>query len=425
MKRTALTLAFGPLLSLTSTLAQDTPAPAEKEQPPQKQEQPAGADEAAPGEAYRKSNKEVLELYAPVVAEARMSTAQVLTKNWRQRLALAVVVSPNGYLLTKASEVEKSKSLEVAFAKSPTFPEGLKMGATVVDLYKPFDLALLKVDASGLRPIKWAASVHPGPGSLLAAPGLAETPVAIGVASVEPRSLDEENKGFLGVGLQQTENGLTIMRITANSAAAEAGLILNDIVLQVNGKSVASRDDFVRTVAGCKPKQKIILRIKRGEDEKDIEATLRRRGDFPEAVRRFEDPRNAMSGPLSKTRSGFPAALQHDLFLQPFECGGPLVDLDGEVVGVNIARSGRIESLAIPSAVLQELLKEVEQGRFFRPELEELKKSREKTEEELKRIQDMEAKFRKELEDIDKRLNEVLGKPAPPSGKPAPPPNKP
>ena len=34
----------------------------------------------------------------------------------------------------------------------------------------------------------------------------------------------------------------------------------------------------------------------------------------------------------------------------PADCGGPLVNLDGKVVGMNIARAGRTESYAIPCA---------------------------------------------------------------------------
>ena len=45
--------------------------------------------------------------------------------------------------------------------------------------------------------------------------------------------------------------------------------------------------------------------------------------------------------------------LQHDSVLKPSECGGPLVDLDGKVVGINIARAGRTETYAIPSEVVQ------------------------------------------------------------------------
>ena len=66
-----------------------------------------------------------------------------------------------------------------------------------------------------------------------------------------------------------------------------------------------------------------------------------------------------MGSELSETRSGFPLALQHDCPIDPDACGGPLVNLDGDVVGINIARAGRIKSYALPSHVIQELLAQV------------------------------------------------------------------
>ena len=38
----------------------------------------------------------------------------------------------------------------------------------------------------------------------------------------------------------------------------------------------------------------------------------------------------------------------------PEDCGGPLVDLEGRVLGINIARAGRVESYALPASVVRE-----------------------------------------------------------------------
>ena len=59
------------------------------------------------------------------------------------------------------------------------------------------------------------------------------------------------------------------------------------------------------------------------------------------------DPGAQFGGPLSSKRVDFPNALQHDLTIRPDECGGPIVNLDGQVVGVNVARGGRVKSYAI------------------------------------------------------------------------------
>jgi S1-C subfamily serine protease len=65
---------------------------------------------------------------------------------------------------------------------------------------------------------------------------------------------------------------------------------------------------------------------------------------------------NRMSGPLSPKVNGFPLALQHDIPLEPAQCGGPLLDLDGRFIGINVARAGRVNSLAIPAGKITGLL---------------------------------------------------------------------
>ena len=70
------------------------------------------------------------------------------------------------------------------------------------------------------------------------------------------------------------------------------------------------------------------------------------------------DPRRSakMAGPLSQRRSGFPSAIQHDSLLRPEDCGGPIMDIDGRIVGLNIARAGRVASYALPSTVVKKHL---------------------------------------------------------------------
>ncbi|NOZ38750.1 MAG: serine protease, partial [Planctomycetes bacterium] len=65
---------------------------------------------------------------------------------------------------------------------------------------------------------------------------------------------------------------------------------------------------------------------------------------------------------LSQRRFGFPSAFQHDTVIKPSDCGGPVVDLDGKVVGFNLARAGRTETYAIPADVVAGLIEEMKRG---------------------------------------------------------------
>jgi serine protease Do len=56
--------------------------------------------------------------------------------------------------------------------------------------------------------------------------------------------------------------------------------------------------------------------------------------------------------------------MQHDTVLQPNQCGGPLVNLDGKAVGINIARASRVASYALPASAIKPLLEELKSGQM-------------------------------------------------------------
>lgn len=57
--------------------------------------------------------------------------------------------------------------------------------------------------------------------------------------------------------------------------------------------------------------------------------------------------------------SGFPEALQHDTDLFPHQCGGPVFDISGKAIGLNIARAARITSYAIPAKAVLRVFEEL------------------------------------------------------------------
>ena len=58
---------------------------------------------------------------------------------------------------------------------------------------------------------------------------------------------------------------------------------------------------------------------------------------------------------------------QHNTVLKPSQCGGPLVDSNGKVLGINIAHAGASESYCIPAAALLPLMYDLMSGRLAPP----------------------------------------------------------
>ena len=62
---------------------------------------------------------------------------------------------------------------------------------------------------------------------------------------------------------------------------------------------------------------------------------------------------------VSLRLSGFPSVFSHDTIVPRQHCGGPVVDLEGRVVGVNIARIHRYSTLAVPPTTIRPLVREL------------------------------------------------------------------
>ncbi|MFC1806450.1 PDZ domain-containing protein, partial [Planctomycetota bacterium] len=299
---------------------------------------------------HEKNHTTILRAFRPVVAKANGSIATVLCDGGAA--ALGTVVDANGLILTKASELRGTLECKL--------PGGKKHKAQVVGISSPHDLALLKVAAKGLQPIAWSEAPAQV-GALIATPGGKADPIAIGVISVAPRPMKE--RGLLGIMFPRTGDDPRVGQVMPGTAAAKAGLKPGDVITKVDGKAVETRDDVIKTIGAHPPGDKIDVHFQRGGEEKKVTVTLGSRRLSPQRQRRL-DMMNMFGGPLSDRRTGFESALQHDTILLPSQCGGPLVDLDGKVVGINVARAGRVESYAIPADVARPLLDDLKSGKL-------------------------------------------------------------
>ena len=303
-----------------------------------------------------KLHDDVLKAFRGVVAKPSKSTVRILAEG--KRVAYGAVIDKEGHVLTKASEVMTQKKLDIRLSN------GKRYGATLVGIHRPTDVGLLKVtllEKAKLTPIAWAKD-DAEVGSWLVTTGVGANPVCIGVASVKPRKIPPR-RGLLGVGLREPEDGEdgpAITEILPNSAAAKAKLRRDDVVTHVNGKAVKQLKELQQAIQGYRPGHRVRLKIVRDGAGMEKSVTL---GDFDQIAspNHFQ---NGLGGPRSKRRGGFETALQHDSFLRPADCGGPIVNLDGKAVGINIARSSRISSFAIPVSALKSLIPKLKAGRY-------------------------------------------------------------
>ena len=300
---------------------------------------------------YERDHRSLLPPFHQAIAKARRSTVAFLRD--KRRVALGTVITSDGYILTKASEVAEGVRCRL--------PDGELVETKHIAADVDHDLALLQVERTDLQPIQWNEPIDSPVGSFLATALHRPEQVLPGCMSVPPRSLRDQDAShpLLGVILRQTpEQSVRIDQIVDDSAAADAGLQVGDTVRKIDDEDVTSVVGLVETIGKRNPGDVVRLRIERGGEEKAVRATLKSR-----SVNELRDERlrrvNRMSSRLSKRRGGFASVFQHDTELRPEDCGGPVVEVSsGRVIGVNIARAGRISTFAVPVAPLLRFLEE-------------------------------------------------------------------
>ncbi len=281
-----------------------------------------------------------------------LQTSSAVIEQGRTQLAYGMVVSSDGAILTKASEIEGKTGLTVRVDRQ-AFDE-----VEIVAVDPVWDVALLRVDADDLVPVEYIDEdagdlqhgtwvVANGATSRLARRALG------GVISANAREIPAAGGAVLGLVMEVTDDGVRVEEVVEGSGAERAGLEKGDILVAIDGMVVGIPEDIIEAMGERSAGESIQLRYLRDDGEHDVEVPLIAREElFAEQMMTRND---MMSGAFSKRRSGFPRVIQHDILSNRSTVGGPLLDLDGRCVGMNIARANRAESFAIPAAEVREI----------------------------------------------------------------------
>jgi len=316
---------------------------------------------AAPASAQLSKDAKLLAQFKPVVAKANDSTVRIKCDD--KDAVLGTIVDPDGLILTKLSELKGTVYVRL--------PDGGEYEATTLAAHKDTDLALIKVDVKGLKAVTFADSAKLASGSWVVTSGSTSDPVSVGIVSAMTRKLTgrdavvlNPHRGYLGVYPADEKDGdgnligAKITEISPGGAADKAGLQADDVIVEMNGKKVVSQAALRELLDGLKGGEVVVVKATRKGSTKEFKVTL---GSAPKDR---GDIQNALGSTLSARRTGFPQVLQTDMVVEPKDCGGPVVDLDGNVLGINIARAGRVETWVLPSEVIRPLLPQFKAGKF-------------------------------------------------------------
>jgi serine protease Do len=229
--------------------------------------------------------------------------------------------------------------------------------AKITGVYEEEDLAILEIDGGALKPIAWSND-KPPLGAFLVAPQPDGRPAAFGVVSVLERNLRETDLAFLGIGsdLEHKGPGVKISEVQPNTGAAAAGLKQGDVVLMVKERPISGLMELKSALTGTKPGETVPLRVRSNDGEKTIGVTLSKRPELPKIYNPRLEQMERMGGKISRVRDSFTQVLQTDMRPSPDQIGGPVVDLEGRVIGITVARADRTRSFIMPSAAVVKML---------------------------------------------------------------------
>lgn len=280
------------------------------------------------------------------------------------------LVSPNGLLVAKHSDIKSLKS----DGSLRVLVDGNRHRCTVIGVNPGHDACLLELDSADypqLRPfpsIKFPSienEIQPGSAVVSLAPTGTDDSPRLGVISVSVQKFEiskrAKNPDFGIVvdqlrtvllktpGHQKAATTIMVDRIYPKSVGEKAGLAAGDLILSVNGQSVINQHQLSALFSSLEKGAEVpVSVVKDGQlQQKMLSVPLESQ---PADFDRWG------GGPFSLKRFGFGDVLTHDGFVAPEHCGGPLIDLQGRVIGINIARATRVSTFALPISVVREMV---------------------------------------------------------------------
>jgi serine protease Do len=300
------------------------------------------------------------------LSEAASSTVRIWGKPGRSRdaavLAYGTVVGDGTQVLTKWSEVENAENtLYVQAGGEESFK------AEVAGVFSDEDLVLLDITIpvgekraanNILVPAKFS-KIEWSYGRFVTASQPSGEPAGFGVVSVLERNLRETDQAHLGIMADQSfrGKGVKIAAVQPDHGAAEAGIQAGDVILDIDGREISGLQELRNALTNKQPGDVVKIKIEAAGKERSVEVLLTNRpisGQFsPERLNQME----RMGGEPNRVRSGFSRVVQSDMKIQKNQVGGPVVDLEGRIVGITLARADRTSTYLMSGSAVSEILK--------------------------------------------------------------------
>ena len=316
-------------------------------------------------EKFGRDAQEVQQAVAGMIAQVKPSVVRLASAQQGKERSevLGTIVSDSGLVVAKLSDLQPPLKAQVGMDW---------VEAEVVSFDHKTDLALLKLSPKAdmkFVPIQDVANVAGDDlvGQLILSvtkgPEDSQLEASLGTTMVAPQTFTKtgaRQQVDLGLVLgkdgeeSSRKTGVAISRVYPQSLAAQSGLRNGDRLVSIDGRDVIDEARVQQILAGLVGGQKVRISILRQGELLSFRVRLPSR--LPLVWDRWG------GGPFSSRRFGFGKVIAHDAVIAPSDCGGPVIDLAGNFVGINVSRAMRTTTYAVPAKAVQQLVEKYQQS---------------------------------------------------------------
>ncbi|MDC1142398.1 PDZ domain-containing protein [Planctomycetota bacterium] len=152
------------------------------------------------------------------------------------------------------------------------------------------------------------------------------------------------------------EGGIEIGIVKSGTPAELAGINSGEQLLKIDGKELTKQRELDDAIKAREIGDKVTLTLLRDGAEVEIEIELSEQDAPPPPP---GGGRPNVKGPINDRYTHFGKVVQHDGVTLPNQQGSPVFDLQGNLIGLNIARADRTRTFALPTERIVEILKEL------------------------------------------------------------------
>ncbi|TCC87263.1 serine protease [Pedobacter frigiditerrae] len=234
--------------------------------------------------------------------------------------------------------------------------EGLKIRLHIVKRDLQNDLILLKADKNikGGVNIDASKNMEVKLGGIVVAL-LPDGKYQRGIIGNEPLALEKNSSiPYLGASILFKSSPAAVTVVKPGSPAALAGIQTGDFIMNINGVNIKQANEFAPELAKYWAGEEVTIEWLRA-DQKYTKSIKLVNKPFVAS----KHPVDKFAGGGSERRDGFKQVFTFDAILLPKQSAVPVFSLNGQFLGINIARYSRAISLGIPYGIIVDFLKEI------------------------------------------------------------------